>query len=159
MVVLASPPASGDGAKLGAQKIAHTTRRSCWCLELAIAHVIGKLAHLGWIRLRAHARNLHCRILGRRTFRKAIENFRLVDAIADTSFSSNVGRSPRNSQSLTWSVHVWLTAGGHYLECKHGGPRYNLPGAAGTLVTPKRSAATRADEAQLNFFPGPDGGG
>ena len=27
--------------------------------EFAIAHVIGKLAHLGWISLRAHARNLH----------------------------------------------------------------------------------------------------
>jgi hypothetical protein len=34
--------------------------------ELAIAHVIGKLMQLGWIRLRAHTRNLHCRILGRR---------------------------------------------------------------------------------------------
>ena len=32
--------------------------------ELAIAHVIGKLTQLGWIGLRAHARTLHCRILG-----------------------------------------------------------------------------------------------
>ena len=38
--------------------------------ELAIAHVIGKLTQLGWIRPRAHARNLHCRILGRRAFRQ-----------------------------------------------------------------------------------------
>jgi hypothetical protein len=38
--------------------------------ELAIAHVVGKLAHLRWIRLRKHARNLHCRIFGRRAFRQ-----------------------------------------------------------------------------------------
>src|SRR5579862_1753818 len=38
--------------------------------ELAITQVIGKLAHLGWIRLRPHARNLHCRILCSRAFRQ-----------------------------------------------------------------------------------------
>ena len=30
--------------------------------ELAIAHVIGKLTHLGWIRVRKHTLNLHRRI-------------------------------------------------------------------------------------------------
>jgi hypothetical protein len=30
----------------------------------------GKLAHLGWIGLRTHTRNLHCRIFSRRTFRQ-----------------------------------------------------------------------------------------
>ena len=39
--------------------------------ELSIAHVIGKLAHLGWIRLRKHARNLHCRILRRCALRQS----------------------------------------------------------------------------------------
>ena len=34
--------------------------------ELAIAHVIGKLPHLGGIRLGEHTLNLDCRILGRR---------------------------------------------------------------------------------------------
>jgi len=38
--------------------------------ELDIAHVIGKLAHLGWIRLRKDTRNLHCRILRRSGFRQ-----------------------------------------------------------------------------------------
>src|SRR3974377_317617 len=38
--------------------------------ELAIADVIGKLTHLGWIRLRKHTRNLHWRILRRRAFRQ-----------------------------------------------------------------------------------------
>src|SRR5580704_8842613 len=38
--------------------------------ELAIAHVIGKLTHLGRIRLREHTLNLHCRILGSRAFRQ-----------------------------------------------------------------------------------------
>jgi len=38
--------------------------------ELAIAHVVGKLAHLGCIRPSTHTRDLHCRILGRRTFRQ-----------------------------------------------------------------------------------------
>src|ERR1700678_3818370 len=36
--------------------------------EPAIAHIIGKLTHLRWIRLRKHTRNLHCRILRRRAF-------------------------------------------------------------------------------------------
>ena len=38
--------------------------------ELVIPNVIGKLTHLGWIRLRTHARNLHCRILRHRGFRQ-----------------------------------------------------------------------------------------
>src|ERR1700723_866313 len=38
--------------------------------ELAIAHIISKLAHLGRIRLCGHPRNFHCRILLRRTVRQ-----------------------------------------------------------------------------------------
>jgi hypothetical protein len=29
--------------------------------ELAVARVVGKLTHLGWIGLREHAHSLHCR--------------------------------------------------------------------------------------------------
>src|ERR1039458_7850106 len=48
------------------QRHAATDRQN----ELAIADVIGKLTHLGWIRLREYARNPHCRILRRRAFRE-----------------------------------------------------------------------------------------
>ena len=38
--------------------------------EFAIAHVVGKRAHLGWIRLGIHARNLHCGVFGRSAFQQ-----------------------------------------------------------------------------------------
>ena len=56
------PPFSPSTCALGriTQRHPATNRQN----ELAITHVIGKLAHLRWIRLRERARNLDCRIFG-----------------------------------------------------------------------------------------------
>src|SRR5580658_2668023 len=61
--------------------------------ELAIPHVIGKLAHLGWIWLRKHARNLH-------------SGFSTAALSGKTEVSSQRSRSALPSRSASLQPHL-----------------------------------------------------
>ena len=74
--------------------------------ELAIANVIGELAHLGWIRSCRHTRNLYSRILRRRRFRqyggvaKGAALFYLRDQLCCNLTTNGVRNSIHEAESL-----------------------------------------------------------